>query len=409
MKLNAQNPFTNLKCTLAWSSNSSGSGSVIVNTAFGASNYGAYTLPFDASNIAIIVEATITPTSSVVIFSLKNGNQLIAPISPSSPNPTYTQMSSQTVQFFATWVIPKTLLANNQGINVKAESVIGANSTFTGCNFSGIVSNTISPLVLTGPTYTGNPCTTGANYIIFEASGAGGRGTYNCSYTFNGVQYATCMDCFMGNTKGMGTYTITVTSAGLTETKTFTIGPADCSALTVTSAVLSPAKCTSANGSAAITATGGTGSYTYLWSNGATTATVTNLLGNTPHTCQVTSGTGTQNITVIVPKTNTPIMATIKSKAGTKHNNKIEVWINGTPITGPNYTFLWSTGATTPSIDLPLKMAQPRRGAILSFDQSAAGVPVTTPTPVNTPSPTTTYTVTVTDAFGCTGIATYVY
>jgi SprB repeat len=184
--------------------------------------------------------------------------------------------------------------------------------------------------------------------------------------------------------------------------------------LTATSTILSPAKCSAANGSAKVNATGGTGAYTYLWSNGATTATVNNLLGSTPYTCQVTSGTATQNITVIVPKTNTPIMPTIKSKAGTGKNlnNTVEVWINGAPVTGPNYTFLWSTGATTPTIVLPAKMAIRNTPHVDVVGYDLNGNPIISQTPVVTtpnPNPKTTYTVTVTDAFGCTGTATLLY
>ena len=76
-----------------------------------------------------------------------------------------------------------------------------------------------------------------------------------------------------------GTYTVTVKDAnGTAKANAVITEPA--SALT-NSVTATKANCGSSNGTATVTANGGTGSYTYLWSNSKTTASISGLFANT--------------------------------------------------------------------------------------------------------------------------------
>lgn len=71
-----------------------------------------------------------------------------------------------------------------------------------------------------------------------------------------------------------GTYSVTVTDNACAVTRTVTITAP--SAIVINPSVVSPT-CTGSNGSITINVNGGTPSYTYLWSNGATTQNINNI------------------------------------------------------------------------------------------------------------------------------------
>ena len=122
------------------------------------------------------------------------------------------------------------------------------------------------------------------------------------------------------------------------------------------------------NGTATALGSGGWAPYTYLWSNGQTSATISGLCpGNYSVTVtDIDLGVGVGSITITQP-----------TQLGVNVNGQSQIcglvpdgWAAAVPYGGtPPYTYHWNTGATTPQINnLP------------------AGV----------------YTVTVTDAHGCT-------
>jgi hypothetical protein len=124
------------------------------------------------------------------------------------------------------------------------------------------------------------------------------------------------------------------------------------------------------NGTATVTATGGTPPYTYHWSNGQTTQTATSLTAGT-YTVTVTGGTTATASTTITQPT-----AILLSTAA---NGAITCAVPSIPVTAtvsggtPSYSYAWSNGKTT----------NPASYSTISA-----------------------YTVTVTDANGCTKTAT---
>ncbi len=131
-----------------------------------------------------------------------------------------------------------------------------------------------------------------------------------------------------------------------------------------------PANCLGNGGSATASASGGTGPYTFLWSNGDTTTTATNL-GGGQHTVTATDANGCKAVAIV----------TIEQEPGPSLS--LAITANATCITpgtiqaNPSggstpYAYLWSNGQSTMSIS----------------------------------GPPDTYTLTLTDAIGCTASST---
>ncbi|MBK8848073.1 MAG: T9SS type A sorting domain-containing protein [Bacteroidetes bacterium] len=143
-----------------------------------------------------------------------------------------------------------------------------------------------------------------------------------------------------------GTYTVTVTASnGCSTTCTAVITqPASLTCSTSSTA----AGCSQCNGTMSVVASGGTGSKTYLWSNSATTANVSNVCSGT-YTVTVTDANGcTTSCLVVVAGTNSISCSVSKTDLSCYFT------INGTatvnPTGGSGYTYLWSNGKTTKTI-----------------------------------------------------------
>ncbi len=102
------------------------------------------------------------------------------------------------------------------------------------------------------------------------------------------------------------------------------------------------------NGSATADITGGTSPFIYIWSNGATTQTLTNLASG-GYTVTVTDGLGcvsTDNITLTQPS------ALLGSINSTPDNGSGNGTLTCNPSGGtPPYTYLWSVGETTQTLN----------------------------------------------------------
>ncbi len=134
-----------------------------------------------------------------------------------------------------------------------------------------------------------------------SVSVTGGSGTYTYSWS-NGATTSSI------DNLAAGTYVVTITdSNGCQVSKEITISEPPAIVLTATST--SASDLNTADGSASVTVSGGTVPYTYLWSNGETTATINNIPNGT-YTVTVTDGNGcSETITVIVDATCTLVAA----------------------------------------------------------------------------------------------------
>lgn len=177
----------------------------------------------------------------------------------------------------------------------------------------------------------------------------------------------------------VGTYTVTVTdNLGCTSMDNVTITQPSVLALSI----MDDQICNSAgDGELTANPSGGTTAYTYLWSTGATSASISGLSGGT-YTLTVTDMNSCTITETAYVYEATEVTATIIEDIDISCNGEVDgqLTVQGAggqiaALDGPaalpsGYTYLWSTGATTATI---------------------SGLTVGT------------YSVTVTDEFGCTG------
>jgi hypothetical protein len=132
-----------------------------------------------------------------------------------------------------------------------------------------------------------------------------------------------------------------------------------------------PTTCGNTNGTAVVTVVGGSGAYTYSWSDGATTAQITNLAAGT-YTVTITDSSGctTTCSTTVEEDEGLDVILIGQDLILCNPDNSL-IFASVTGGTLP-YNYIWSNGST---------------------DSSIAGVG------------SGTYSVTVTDQSGCTGIA----
>ncbi len=145
-----------------------------------------------------------------------------------------------------------------------------------------------------------------------------------------------------------GTYTVTVSLGTCLSSNTFTI--ADNALLPNSSTSSSAANCSLSNGSADLSVSGGTGPFTFLWSNTATTEDLTNVIpGAYSVTITGVNGcTAVNSATVLnnnVPPNVNGIPAGNTSCATA--NGSIDIGITPVDV----YTYLWSNMATTEDIN----------------------------------------------------------
>ncbi|MCB0517889.1 MAG: gliding motility-associated C-terminal domain-containing protein [Lewinellaceae bacterium] len=237
---------------------------------------------------------------------------------------------------------PYTLTVSQPG-NYGLQSV----SSVTG-NCPGTVSGTSSVTQVTlNPTATTTPATCNQSNGAINLTPAGGT----APYTFNWSNGAMTEDI---NNLLPGTYTVTVTSSqGCTGTASFTVANQSNQPNVSTSTV--PSNCDLATGDINTQVNGGAAPYTYVWSNGATTPNLTDVMAGS-YTVTVTGADGcTQTATVNLTNTNPPINVTATIVANTTcigGNGSITTNVSPNPSpSGQAYTYTWSNGATTANLN----------------------------------------------------------
>jgi hypothetical protein len=171
-------------------------------------------------------------------------------------------------------------------------------------------------------------------------------GTAPIGYTWTGAVSTT--DSAFG--LAAGSYTVTVSdNGGCTETISFTINEPAALQITGFNAVL-PTCFSNCNGSATATISGGTGAYTYLWSNGQTTNPATNLCAGA-YGVTVTDANGctaSAQATITQPAQIGPDVSVVNPSCNAACNGSA----TSNPYGGSGvYTYLWNTGDTTQTID----------------------------------------------------------
>jgi hypothetical protein len=281
------------------------------------------------SNIAVTQPPVLNGTPAVTNVSCNGGSNGVASITATGGTPGYTYLWSNG--------------ATTSAITGLSAGIYNVTITdFKGC--TKIVSDIMvtEPPVLAASQGTVNnvSCNGGSNGTATVAV-TGGTGSYTYSWSPSGGTGATAS----GLTQG--TYTVTVTDANSCQTtQTFTI--TEPTPLSVTTSQTNLVCNGAATGEATVNVTGGTGTYTYLWSpTGGTAATATGLTAGTyivtikdANLCQTT-----QSFTITQPNAlvATPVAQT---NIGCRNEATGSATVSATGGTG-TYTYSWSPSGGT--------------------------------------------------------------
>lgn len=224
--------------------------------------------------------ATATGTN-VLCFGNSTGSATVSVAGAAGP---YTYSWSTTP-------VQTTATATNLAAGTYNVSVTAGN----GCIATTTVTITQPTAALTATTSQVNVSCNGSANGSATVVASGGTGAYTYSWNTSPVQTAAT-----ASNLAAGAYQVTITDAnGCSIVRNFTITQPPAMTLTTSS---TNATCGSANGTATVTATGGTGALTYSWSSTPvqTTATATGLLAGA-YTIRVTDANGcsqTANVSV---------------------------------------------------------------------------------------------------------------
>ncbi len=266
------------------------------------------------------------------------------------------------------------------------------------------------PITLTSlPTITNVNCN-GASTGSITINPSGGTAPYTYSWTNgNTTQNITALTA--------GTYSVTITDA-TSCSKTF--GPytiTEPAPITATSSIIN-ASCNGTNtGAINITPAGGTPTYTYLWSNGATSQNIAGLIAGS-YTVTITDKNfcskviGPFVISQPVPVTATGIVTNVSCNAGATGSITLSTPTGGSAP----YTYTWNNGAT--SKDLTGVIAGTYTVTIKDFNNCSNTLPaftITEPTVISSTGAitdvvcngTSTGAINITSAIGGVGPYTY--
>ncbi len=271
----------------------------------------------------------LTTTGSQVNILCNGGNTGSATVTASGGTAPYTY----------SW-------APSGGTGATATGLTAGNYTVTvtdanGCTITRTYSITQPPALATTGSQVNVLCnggTTGSATVM----ASGGTAPYAYSWAPSGGTSATATGL------GAGTYTVTVTDAnGCTISQTYTITQPP--ALTA-SATNTPATCGNPNGTATVTASGGTAPYSYSWAPSGGTGTTASALLAGSYTVTVTDANGCMTTaTTIIANTGGPtasITTIIDVSCNGGSNGSATATVSGG--TAP-YTYAWTPSGGTGS------------------------------------------------------------
>lgn len=294
-----------------------------------------------ASGFYTVTVTDLAGCSTVKTIVLANGAVISAEVSFIRPSCTQANGSIDITPVGGT--APYTYLWNNGATTQDLQNVVAGNYLVTITDAGGCLARKIYTLTVNNTLLIQNKVTpincAGDTFGAIDLTISGGTSPY----TYKWLDGPTTEDR-SGLT--VGSYQVTVTDAvGCTAQSVIGVNK---QTLQVTSVVTQPT-CAGSPGSITVTPTGGTGSYTYIWSNGETDNTVDNLTpGN--YTVVITDAAGCsefQSFFIVAPTAIDATSVINNTQCGSEGSFAIDISVSGGKIP---YTYLWSTGATSEDI-----------------------------------------------------------
>ncbi|MFK7799677.1 MAG: choice-of-anchor L domain-containing protein [Aureispira sp.] len=241
--------------------------------------------------------------------------------------------------------MPYTYLWSNGAITASINNLSAGTYTATvtdaaGCSLVAgpyVVNNNAGTLAATA-TVTDEQCGNTGGAVVVTATGGTNPYTYNWS---TGATTASI------NNLSAGGYTATITDASgclliLNSTVNNTTGT-----LTISNVAITDEACSNGAGSIAVVATGGTTPYTYAWSNGGNTATISNLAAIN-YTLTLTDANGCQFVNGYTVGNNPGNLQVVSINTTDETcgdgTGSIDVTLTGGTLP---LNFVWNNGATT--------------------------------------------------------------
>ena len=281
------------------------------------------------SNSTILMEPTVLIAASSVTSTLAcNGNtdgQITASASGGTPSYIFAWSNGATT-------------ATASGLSAGTYTVTVTDQN--GCTDSNSTILMEPTVLIAASSVTSTLACNGNTDGQITASASGGTPSYIFAWS-NGATTATASGL------SAGTYTVTVTDQnGCTDSNsTILMEP---TVLIAASSVTSPLACNgNTDGQITASASGGTPSYIFAWSNGATTATASGLSAGT-YTVTVTDQNGCtdSNSTILMEPTVLIAASSVTSTLACNGNTDGQITASASGGT-PSYIFAWSNGATT--------------------------------------------------------------
>lgn len=290
---------------------------------------GTYTCTItDANGCTTTAVTTVTSTGGVTA-------SVSAPVNVScfggNNGSATTTVAGGTGPFSYAWTPSGGSAATGTGFSAGTYTVTVTDAN--GCIAAASVTITEPSALATSETHTNVSCNAGANATA-SITASGGTPNYTYSWAPSGGTGSTA------SALTAGTYTCTITDAnGCTTTQSVTITqPA---ALSVTASQVNELCNGGTNGSATITPSGGSPSYSYSWApSGGTGSSATSLAAGT-YTCTVTDANGctiTQSVTITEPAA---LTVTASTNAATCNAGNGSATVTPAGGTG-TYTYAWS-------------------------------------------------------------------
>jgi gliding motility-associated-like protein len=172
----------------------------------------------------------------------------------------------------------------------------------------------------------------------------GGSGTY--SYLWSNGTTGSGLSAVAA---GIYTVNITDVTSGCQIVDTVAIGDGN-SSFSITPAITNSTSCSSPNGAASLSISGGSGTYSYTWSTGVTTSSVTGLkAGNYYVVVKDVANSCSKALTVVITNNSSLSPVATIVKPGCKKQNG-SITISSVGGGSGSYNYSWSTGATSSSI-----------------------------------------------------------